>query len=145
MLSLSHTIASLPLGIYLQNPYLIFMAAFLLHFILDATLHWNIYPPHHSKFPAFLVSLDVLGGLLLAWLIVGDNFFTIPVLAAIAGSNAPDIIHSLWELADKPKNKYTTVILPFFRFHDNIQWETNHVALGLISQIIVIATVIAIT
>ncbi len=141
MLSLAHTIVSLPFGVYLQNPALIFAAAFLFHLLTDSLLHWNIRPKQHPHFPYKLVTLDVISGLGAAWLLLGDNIIAPAIMAAIAGGNAPDVLHSLWLLRreTKPLPIWLTWTKPFFTFHHRIQRETDNVVRGLILQIILVA------
>jgi hypothetical protein len=134
MLSLVHTIVSLPFGVYLQNPIIIFLSVFIFHFVLDSIFHWNIYPPHHAKFPILPVSLDITGGLILAWLIVGSDLVSLPIIVAIIGSNAPDVFQSLWYMLGEPKSKRFPFATFLFEMHDQIQWETNHIIKGLIPQ-----------
>lgn len=141
MLSLAHTIVSLPFGIYLQNPVLIFTAAFLFHLLTDSLPHWNICPKRYPHFPYKLITLDVISGLGAAWLLLGDNIIAPSIVAAIAGGNAPDVLHSLWLLRSKtkPPPLWLAWAKPFFTFHHKIQRETNDVVRGLIFQIILIA------
>lgn len=140
MLSFSHTLISLPFGLYLKNPLLIFLAAFLFHFFCDSLLHWNIFPFRFKSYPYHLVFLDVTSGLLAAWLLLPDQFLTLPVLAAIWGGNLPDILHGLWDLLGIIKRRhYLNFLRPFFIFHHRLQHETTSVPHGLISQIILIA------
>lgn len=135
MLSLAHTIISLPVGVYLQNPWLIFIAAFVLHLLMDTFKHWNIYPWQFKKYPYALVALDITAGLAAAWFLLNDQTLTLPILAAIAGGNAPDVLHGVWEFtAQKTKNSYFSRAKPFFIFHDRIQRETTHIGTGLIWQ-----------
>ena len=141
MLSLTHTIVSLPFGVYLQNPALIFTTAFLFHLLTDSLLHWNIYPKQYPHFPYKLVTLDVISGLIAAWLLLGNNIFTPAIVAAITGGNAPDVLHSLWLLRSKtnPPPLWLTWVKPFFTFHHKIQRETDNVIRGLVFQIILAA------
>lgn len=138
MLSTTHTLISLPLGVYLANPLLAFTAAFLLHFLADMILHWNIYPDDYPRFPFGLVTLDVGGGLILAYLLLGTQTVTAPILAAILGGNLPDILHSLWFLArgDRQSRRWPRFVSKFFHFHHKIQRETRHLVPGLIPQLI---------
>ena len=138
MLSLSHTIISLPFGFYLDNPLIIFILAAALHFVADMLPHWNVYPQNFRRFPYELVALDVIGGVVLAFALTGSDFFTLPVLAAIAGGNAPDVIHSLWVIAGGEKNsrKLPGWANAFFAFHERIQFEVASPARGLISQVV---------
>src|SRR3989338_49428 len=142
MLSLAHTIISLPFGLLPLNPWLIFLLAFLFHLALDGLLHWNIYPPQHNRFPFFLIGLDITLGLLASFILLGDQFFTLPVLSAILGGNIPDILQSFWSFTGKPTKGWWRYIYPLFHFHDKIQWETTNIPLGLVSQIILISIVI---
>lgn len=138
MLSVAHTLASLPFGIYLDQPLLIFIAAFIWHLFCDTLPHWNIYPDQFAKYPYHLVAVDVLGGLIIAWLLLGDRALTIPILAAIAGGNAPDIIHGLWDFVPATVKQHLSWLQPWFHWHDRLQVETNHIPAGLVSQIAVV-------
>jgi hypothetical protein len=138
MLSLAHTIISLPFGFYLDKPLVIFILAAGLHFIADMLPHWNVYPQNFPRFPYGLVAFDVFGGLVFALVLTGADFFTLPVLAAIAGGNAPDVIHSLWMILGGEKNprKFPRWTNRFFKFHERIQFELVSPARGLISQVV---------
>ena len=139
MLAISHTIISLPFGIYMENPLLIFLAAFVFHFFADTFLHWNIYPDDYPRFPFGLVTLDVGGGIIAAWLLTSNGLFSLPVLMAIIGGNMPDIIHMIWTLVGKRvETEPLTWKSAFFHFHERIQQETPAVVRGIIPQIIMI-------
>lgn len=130
----------------MDNPLLIFTAAFTFHLFADTLLHWNIFTKEYLRYPTVLVALDVIGGLAAAWSIAGNELFSLPLLAAIAGGNAPDILHSLWEMTGKrvettPLNWKTA----FFHFHDKLQKETHSVSHGLIWQLMLIAIAAALT
>src|SRR5687768_14771650 len=117
MLSLSHTLISLPFAYYLDNPILIFIAAFIFHLFADTLLHWNLFPAQSKKFFYPLVAVEILAGLLLTWLLVGEDILTLPVLAAVAGGNAPDVIHQLWFLLTPEQHRrYFGWAIPAFRF-----------------------------
>lgn len=141
MLALTHTLISLPFGLYFQSPLLAFIAAFLWHLFADSLLHWNIYPQNYKRYPYELVALDVITGLGISYLVVGPaTFFLWPMLAAIAGGNMPDILHTLRELTPPDKrDRYFSWGNLFFRFHHAVQKETPSVLRGLISQIVLIA------
>lgn len=144
MLSATHTLISLPFAVYLQNPVVIFLAAFVFHLFADTLLHWNIFPFQFKKYPFAWVALDIASGLVAAFLLTGQQFFTIPIWAAIIGGNLPDVWHGLWEyIHDHHKDKYFWYLKPFFTWHDNLQLETLSPALGLISQALLIAATIA--
>jgi len=138
MLSLTHTIVSLPIGTYFSNPIIIIFLALSSHYILDAIFHWNIYPPQ-LKNPILPVAADIVSGLALAWIIVGNNIFSLPIIIAIIASNTPDVIQALWFIAGQPTSKRFRLFTLPLRFHDKIQWETNNIAPGLISQLILIS------
>jgi hypothetical protein len=145
MLSRAHTLVSLPFGITLQNPILIFATAFLMHLCADTLTHWNIYPERFKRYPFALVALDVFGGLVISYALLGNIAFTLPILSAIAGGNAPDIFHAFWEFAGKRRQKKAPLVIQrFFIFHDHLQSETESIALGLISQVILSGIAIAI-
>ncbi|MBI3255578.1 MAG: hypothetical protein HYZ63_01255 [Candidatus Andersenbacteria bacterium] len=140
MLSLTHTIISLPFGIYMDNPWLIVAATVAFHFFADTLLHWNIYPWKFKSYPYALVALDIASGLAMAWLLTGDRFPTIPIWAAIIGGNLPDIVQALWDFLNKKiKDTYFAAIKPLFIWHDKLQLETSSPILGLLSQGILIA------
>ncbi|MBI1833643.1 MAG: hypothetical protein HYR90_02345 [Candidatus Andersenbacteria bacterium] len=136
MLSLAHTLISLPFGVYVENPLLIFLSTFVFHLFLDTLLHWNFYPKSWGKLFIPFAALDVLTGLGLAYLIMGKAFLTTPILIAIIGGNLPDVFHMSWELLG-PKWQNSSLLAwskPIFRFHDSLQLETVKVAKGLIWQ-----------
>ena len=139
MLSAVHTITSLPFAVYLQNPFLIFAAAFLFHLITDSILHWNTNP-RKRPYPYKLVAIDVLGGITLAFLIIMNRLPLWPTTIAIIGGNAPDITHALYDLLSPTKYiKYLHWLKPFFTFHKRIQRETNNIPRGLVFQIFLVA------
>ncbi len=140
MLSLAHTLISLPLGIYFQNPVLIFCAAFALHLLCDMVIHWNIFPQHYRRFPYIQVALDVIAGPLVAYLFLGQRLFTMPVWAAILGGNVPDVLHTSWILLRQHrKQHYLRWLNPFFHWHHHIQVETTHLLIGLTPQLLLVS------
>lgn len=140
MLSLSHTLISLPFALYFNNPVLIFLAAFGFHLFCDWLLHWNIYAKNFKKYPLLLVAGDIILGLIISYVLLGNKLFTVPYLAAIAGGNMPDVLHGFWDMTPQStKDTYFSWAKPFFSFHDKLQHETDNVWLGLISQIILIS------
>lgn len=137
MLSLAHTIISLPLAIYLDSPLLIIIAGIILHHFLDTLTHWNLYPDQFTRYPYELVVMDFTGGLLIAWAVTGSQFFSIPVLAAIFGGNLPDILHGLWDFLPPRLQQHTPALAKrWLIFHNNIQLETESLRRGLPAQII---------
>lgn len=124
----------------MENPVLIFIAAIIFHFFADTLLHWNIYPWKYKKYPFHYVALDVFGGAIAAYIIMGQaSFFTIPVWAAIIGGNMPDVLHGLWEFThNQHKEKYLSKFKKFFVWHDHLQLETLNITHGLIAQAILI-------
>ncbi|HSX24373.1 MAG TPA: hypothetical protein VLG69_00175 [Candidatus Andersenbacteria bacterium] len=146
MLSLAHTIISIPFGIIFQNPLLAFLSAFIMHFICDRFLHWNIYPHKMPTYPFIWIAFDVVLGLGLAYLIAGNTVFTISILAAILGGNMPDILHAFWSmLTIHQKKVFPRFITSYFNFHESIQRETDSIPRGLISQIVLGIIAIIIT
>ena len=138
MLSAAHTIISLPFGLLLQHPAFSFIAAFCMHILCDMMLHWNIYPHHYKRYPFVRVAIDIGSGLLLAYFILGNSFFALPVLSAIAGGNAPDVLHGIWSfLSDPAKKRIPAWIQKWFFIHEKVQWETESPLLGGLSQIII--------
>lgn len=131
MLAVSHTIASAAIGTQIENPALAFTLAFTFHFFCDWLLHWNFYPGKWKYFHLMAV-LDVLIGLLFAFLLLGKNFGQYSVLAAIIGGLLPDIIAMSAFLIKRKIPIYS-------RFHDGIQNETESFYKGIISQVIVVA------
>ncbi len=146
MLSIAHTLISLPLGLALNNPFLIFILAFLLHLGADSVLHWNIYPQNYKRYPFVLVGLDVLSGLVVSYALLGNAMLAIPVLAAIAGGNAPDVLHALWSfMKDSTKNYMPRSIHAWFAFHKHIQRETESPLRGGLSQVIFCSLAVILT
>jgi hypothetical protein len=139
MLSAAHTLISLPFGIWLDNGSLIFLAAFVSHFLSDSLTHWNVYPAQWKKKFYAAATVDVVMGLVLAWFFLGERFFTLPIWLAIAGGNMPDILQESWHLVS-PRNqqRYFAWAKPFFRIHEKLQKETVSVSHGLIWQVILV-------
>lgn len=137
MLSVFHTIISLPFGVYMGSPLLAFLAAFAMHLLSDTFLHWNIFPWRFKRYPYELVALDVFGGVFVSWMLLGQEIINPLVIAAIAGGNMPDILHGLWDMIGKEnQRKYFGFAAPAFAFHDRLQLETLDVAQGLVWQCI---------
>lgn len=114
-----------------------------MHLFADTLLHWNIYPYKFKRYPFELVALDVGGGLVISYLLLGSNFFTLPVLVAIAGGNAPDILHAFWEFLSPAQQKRTPHwVQKIFHTHDSLQLETTKAGRGIVSQIIASALAI---
>lgn len=143
MLSAAHTLISLPFAVYMDNPILIFLAAWVFHLVADTCLHWNIFPYKFNRYPYDLVAIDIATGVIVAYFLLPESFLTLPVWAAIAGGNGPDVLHGLWDmLSKKTKDKIFFWAKPWFRFHDKLQFETNHIGHGLVSQLTLIALAI---
>ncbi len=143
MLAITHTLASIPFGIYLQNPIYIFLSAMAMHFVLDSILHWNIQIEKNKRYPYEHVTIDVLGGISIGWLMLGNQIFTPNILIAIAGGLAPDILHGLWFITKrKTRKRYLKWLNAPFTFHEKIQNETPNVIKGMVWQIVVIAIAI---
>ncbi len=137
MLSIFHTIISLPFGIVLTNPVLIFISAGVFHLFADSLLHWNIYPQEMKRFPVVFIALDVVGGLAVAVALLGSTAFTLPVLVAIAGGNFPDVLHTSWNLLPRTaQHRAPRWLRSAFAFHDGLQRETYDIARGLVWQIV---------
>lgn len=139
MLSLVHTLISLPFGVYFKNPLLILLSTFIFHLLADTLLHWNVYPEQFKKWFYPLAALDVISGIILAWFVMGDKFFTTPILLAILGGNLPDILQGLWDLTPTRLKQKLSYFKPAFHFHDRLQLETKSVSRGIIWQIALIA------
>lgn len=146
MLSLSHTLISLPFGLAFSNPVVAFIGALLMHLVSDMPLHWNIYPENYKKYPFFLVGIDVVLGLAVSFVLLGNTMFSLSVLAAIAGGNTPDALHAFWKFMSLKKRKsMPRFIQNVFAFHENIQWETESPLVGGLSQVLFCAVAIALT
>lgn len=140
MLSLSHTLISLPFAFLVDNPASAFLAAFIWHLFCDTLLHWNIYPHTWRRYPIVLVALDIVTGLFLAGLVMGDDLLSVPVLAAIAGGNVPDVLHGFWDILTRTQQKSLPKIFrTAFIFHERSQLETTTMVRGLLSQITLIS------
>ena len=146
MLSAVHTIISLPFGLAFTNIFVIFIGAFLMHLVSDMFLHWNIYPHHYKNYPFFRVGIDVVSGIVFSYLLLNNTLFTLPILAAIAGGNAPDVLHAFWSFMGKTRQKRSPSFVRWlFRFHEIIQHETESPLIGGLSQVIIGGTAIILT
>lgn len=142
MLALVHTLISLPFGVYLQNPLLILLSTFVFHLFADTLLHWNVYPDQFKKWFYPLAALDVISGVALAWFVMGDRFFTAPILLAILGGNLPDILQGFWDLTPKRIQQKISFLKPAFHFHDRLQLETKSISRGIVWQIVLVSIAI---
>jgi hypothetical protein len=144
MLSLSHTLISLPIAAYTENLWLIFALAFVLHLFADSLPHWNFLPDKKGRYPLLPAAFDISLGLILAWLILSHKILTPPYLVAIFGGNLPDILHAFWHFQPtSAQTRWPQPIRAMFAFHHNIQWETKKIIPGLISQIISISLAVS--
>lgn len=134
MLSTAHTLTSLPFAFIFDNPVAILGSTIIWHFISDMVLHWNIDPKDYPSFPYIRVGLDVVIGPLITLCAIRAQTFSTPVILAVFGGNLPDIIHGFWYIANEKYRRRMSGLLPFFRFHEAIQWETKRVIPGLIPQ-----------
>ncbi len=143
MLSFTHSIVSLPFALYLTNPLLIFITAFIWHLFCDTLLHWNIYYDRLSRNSALIICIDVAAGLGAIWFLIGPDAITLPIVAAVAGGNAPDILHGILDILPTGlRRKILKFIQPWFRFHDKIQLETDNIWTGLVWQLILVSLAI---
>lgn len=138
MLGFTHTLVSLPFGIFFDNWLLAGIAAFMFHLFCDTLLHWNIYPQNYPRYPYGLVALDVAAGLSASYLVLGQELLAPTFFAALIGGNLPDIMHTLWQLLHLDKVKMLNAAKPFFIFHERIQQETDDRTAGLTSQVILV-------
>jgi hypothetical protein len=100
-------------------------------------LHWNIYPHHYKCYPFLLVGIDVISGLVASYIILSNSVFTLPILAAIAGGNAPDIFHAFWSFMGVQRQKRSPrLVQTSFAFHEAIQRETANPLIGVLWQIV---------
>lgn len=130
VLAITHTMTSAAIGASVSSVPFAFALAFLFHLFADTLLHWNIYVDTH-RWPYFWVAVDVFGGLLAAYWLTPEQFFTAPILAAVLGGNLPDIAAGISDLLKRPKGV-------FLRFHEGLQNETLSPARGLAWQIVLL-------
>ena len=135
MLAIAHTITSAAVGVAVPNAPFAFAISFLLHLFLDTFLHWNLFYHRHRPFFT-LVALDLCGGLLIVFLLLGRDAVSAPVLAAIIGGNLPDVV-GLPSILLKKTN------YAFHRFHERLQLETTSLRRGILSQVIAIVVALA--
>lgn len=133
VLAVTHTITSAAIGAQVSSVPFAFSLAFLFHLFLDTLLHWNIYTDRH-RWPYVWILVDVLGGLLLAYALIPERFFTAPVLAAVFGGNLPDLWHGGLDLLARIRKSLVKNRGAFFRFHEGLQNETTSVRKGLLWQ-----------
>lgn len=140
MLSVTHSLVSLPLALYLQHPVTIFLAAVVLHFLADTILHWNIFYDEYKRYPYAAVGFDVATGGIAAYLLVGTSLPPIAALAAVIGGNAPDILDGIWSFIQSTRYRWLLAWLqPYFTFHDRLQHETYNKRVGLVTQVGLVA------
>lgn len=143
MLSAVHTLTSLPFGVLLEHPVAAFLAAAAFHLLADTVLHWNIYVERYPSYPYHLVGLDLVSGVVAAYLLLGQKIAEPTIIAAIIGGNFPDIANGLWDKLPA-RGRTATPLAHLFAWHDRLQNETDNVARGLVSQIALITASMAI-
>lgn len=148
MLAITHTLVSVPIGIYVHQPVYAFALSLIAHLFADTLLHWNIYVDRH-RWPYAWAALDVAAGLAAASWIAPDRFLTPPMLAAIVGGNLPD----LWANGIAVVRRLQTRFMPraaagrpvtllgrihqaVLDFHDRLQYETTSPTRGLVWQLV---------
>lgn len=142
MLAVTHTVTSAAIGVQVQSALFAFGIAFLFHHLADTLLHWNIYTDRH-RWPYVWIVLDVLGGLLLTYWLMPDQFVTAPVLAAIVGGNLPDLWHGgLDVLARLVPHRAQTFRSFYIPFHEKLQHETLSPVKGLVWQVALVGIVL---
>ncbi len=133
MLAATHTLAGAAIGTVIPHPFFSFFLGLLSHYFLDTFPHWNLYVGNNNKnsFPYFGALADLGIGIFFSLIFLRENILQFSIILGIFGANLPDIISALWSMLRFPKKNI------FFRFHRKIQKETQNIAYGLISQIIV--------
>ncbi len=143
MTAIAHTLMSLPFGLYLESPVIIFLTALVFHLFADTLLHWNIFPFQFKRYFHLLALIDVTTAFGLSWLILGSDIWSIAVWAAIIGGNIADAGSVLWETAKPRLQDKLAWARPAFHVHTMLQLETVSLSRGLIWQAVLVAISLA--
>lgn len=145
MLAVTHTVTSAAIGAQVESVPFAFGLAFLFHHFADTLLHWNIYTERHRWAYEWIV-VDVLGGLLVAYWLLSDRFFSAPVLAALLGGNLSDIWASGVDVLRRLLPRYAQFLDRLYdHFHERLQNETLNPAKGLVWQAVLMAIAVLLT
>jgi len=107
---------------FVSEPWIAFIVGFLLHFIFDMIPHgdegikkWKLFKSHKSRIIA-AGSLDLLGVMIMTvfWINHSEMSQIPTMLAAIAGSIAPDALWGLYELTGSPLLRW------YYNFHKKL-------------------------
>ena len=144
MLSISHGVTGAFIATALPSPILYIPLAIGMHYLEDWTLHWDVGTglsngsrKRSTALILELVDLALMIGLILYLWQITSTPLTIHVWVGVFFSLLPDFMEA-------PRNflKWEPDWLkPFNQFHHNFHHSTPNKVLGLLPQIIVIATV----
>ena len=141
MLAANHTIVAGVVGSYIGNPFLAFLAGFIIHFLLDSIPHFDTTDKGKFTFrQIFLVVADfAIGLMLIFWVIRADISINSPFVWGAFGGMVPDLLDNVpfWNKAFR-KSK---IGRKFHNFHNLFHSRLfNHKPfLGLLSQYLIIA------
>ncbi len=160
MILMTHAIAGAAAArLFPSNPAAAFIAAFLSHFVLDAIPHWNYRLLSHENNPSdplngdmvfgkkFIIDIskifiDFAAGIALSvWLFSpkSDYQASILILGALGGM-LPDALQFVyWKLKIEPFRS----LQKFHRWVHTKYEIKNHLVLGVTSQILIIAIIVA--
>lgn len=139
MLETPHVALGAAIAVAIPNPLISIPLAFLSHFVLDMTPHWNPHLNtetkkygHLTKQTLFIIGVDLAVALLLAFYLGNRN---LNIYTASFAAILPDVVEGpyfLWGW----RNKYLDI---WMKFQKSIQADAN-VFWGLLTQV---ATLIA--
>ena len=107
---------------YISEPWIAFVLGFLLHFVFDMIPHgdegikkWKFFKSNRRRIVA-AASLDLIGVMVMTVFWINHSEMSqIPImLAAIAGSIAPDALWGLYELTGSP------LLKGYYNFHKKL-------------------------
>ena len=144
----AHAAAGAVLGQYISSVPLAFLAGFVMHLILDMIPHgdkwikdWKWFKSRMTRI-AVASFIDLIGVITMSiyWINHSDSKNLAPMLAAIAGSVAPDALWGLYELTKSPILKWYRTL--HTEIHELIFKKEISMKQGFLLQIIfvIIAT-----
>ncbi len=117
MIALNHVLAGTAIGLAIKQPALIAPLAFLSHFVLDTTPHFNYKWPGLSFGQIWLMDAVASLSILVTLISLAPNMW-LPIIIGGVAAELPDVlwIYERWILKAKSRNW-------FFVFHHRIQWS----------------------
>lgn len=140
MTATAHSLVGASIGSLLPNPYLAIPSAVISNFLMDLIPHWDTGTGWHNRpkiITFFATGIDVLLGLLIAFLLFSQKINPFYLLSLIFAATLPDYLEAPYLFLgwDFPPFSWFYQFQSKFHARDGTFW-------GIISQIIVVMPIV---